>query len=189
MLAASNVVKMTTNFNRNCYITNQSYAFCKGGSDTGKLFAPASVDISLSDMGTFCSAMGDGRLACSGPYAGQPGDVNFGVSHAFPAMVSSITNAVHVVAGGGDTCALGKDGSASCWGLNFQGASGSGTIDPAATPVTLPFTNATQLVVGAEHACALLSDQRVLCWGGNEYGQISSPAGPPKFAPVEVQLQ
>jgi len=49
--------------------------------------------------------------------------------------VGSLTNVTHLSAGTSHACALLYDGSVKCWGYNFFGQLGNGTIVDSATPV------------------------------------------------------
>jgi hypothetical protein len=79
--------------------------------------------------------------------------------------VLSIPGAMHIAAGGTQSCALTTDGIVACWG------SPDGTIVASPTQVQLPMA-ATALSVGASHACAILIDGSVWCWGTNVFGEL-----------------
>jgi Regulator of chromosome condensation (RCC1) repeat len=90
-------------------------------------------------------------------------------------------SAVSIAAGFFDTCVVLSDGSVRCWGDNYYGELGIGTvtqtgIDGSATPVAvtgLP-TKAVSITAGSEHNCAVLSDGSVWCWGDNSSGQLGN---------------
>jgi alpha-tubulin suppressor-like RCC1 family protein len=78
--------------------------------------------------------------------------------------------AIAVSPTGTGACALGNDGTVTCW----PGGSLSGDYN-IADPVVIPdIDDATQLTVGGSHACVLREGGRVSCWGYNDDGQLGS---------------
>lgn len=93
-----------------------------------------------------------------------------------------------ISAGDGYTCALLRDGSARCWGLNEFGQLGDGTTltRPAAVPVQRLGGSAQALSAnGTRHACALVRGS-VTCWGSNNEGQLGVRQVAQSSAPVTV---
>jgi alpha-tubulin suppressor-like RCC1 family protein len=89
--------------------------------------------------------------------------------------------------GAAHTCALLADGTAKCWGNNYDGQLGDGTNTNKNTPVTVSgLTNAVAIAGGAAHTCALLSDGTAKCWGNNYYGQLGDGTFIDKNTPVTV---
>jgi alpha-tubulin suppressor-like RCC1 family protein len=89
--------------------------------------------------------------------------------------------------GAAHTCALLADGTAKCWGNNYDGQLGDGTFIDKNTPVTVSgLTNAVAIAGGAAHTCALLSDGTAKCWGNNYYGQLGDGTFIDKNTPVTV---
>ena len=78
--------------------------------------------------------------------------------------VTPVINEV-LSAGASHTCALQKDGTATCWGNNTDGK---------ATPPSGIFT---QISAGFGHTCALKTDSTINCWGKNNQGQATPPNG------------
>ena len=66
---------------------------------------------------------------------------------------------VSVSAGHYHTCAVRKDGSASCWGADRHGQS---------TPPKGEFVSVSS---GVSHTCGLKRDGSIVCWGSDTYGQ------------------
>jgi alpha-tubulin suppressor-like RCC1 family protein len=68
----------------------------------------------------------------------------------------------------------------SCWGSNFSGEVGVGTLALAATPVAIPppAGRTWAHVASADHeVCARAGDGSLWCWGDDWRGQISGTAG------------
>src|SRR5207249_4621082 len=80
-----------------------------------------------------------------------------------------VINAVAIGVGARHSCALGDDGTISCWGDNDFGQIGAGSaVVPAATKVAGTYE---ALAVGADHTCALTLDGVATCWGRNSEGE------------------
>jgi len=61
-----------------------------------------------------------------------------------------------------------------CWGDNFYGQIGDGTVIDRWVPVQLPsLSDATHIACGLYHSCALSVAGTVFCWGANGAGQVS----------------
>ncbi|MCC6503579.1 MAG: hypothetical protein IT362_10660 [Deltaproteobacteria bacterium] len=115
--------------------------------------------------------------------------------------VTGITTPNGAAAGYAHSCAALDDNTIRCWGENFDGQLGNGTVagfippDPSASatstivPVTVSgITAATQVVTGQFHSCALLLNGTVMCWGRNSSGQLGDGTGVVAATPVEVTL-
>ena len=90
-------------------------------------------------------------------------------------------------------CAL-VAGMVRCWGNNYGGELGGGSVtDPTVGTYERPtavsgLAGVTAIAAGWNHSCALLSGGAVRCWGKNHYGQLGTGdgVGPPAPAPVSV---
>lgn len=105
-----------------------------------------------------------------------------------PSLVSGVSTATDIAAGGAHTCAVLVGGHAACWGENDKGQLGDGTWNDNAHPTyVVNVTTAKTIACGADHSCALLNDGSVKCWGSNAYGQLGYGASPQKSAqPLDV---
>jgi alpha-tubulin suppressor-like RCC1 family protein len=94
-----------------------------------------------------------------------------------PVVVTGITDAIQVDAGGLSTCALRKTGRIMCWGDNSQGQLGIATTTKSSTvPVEVPgIVDAKRIALGAFFGCAILYDSTVSCWGSNYFGPLALP--------------
>jgi alpha-tubulin suppressor-like RCC1 family protein len=122
-----------------------------------------------------CARLQNGTVACWG--ANDFGQLGRGTTGSLPgpSLVSGITTAVQVAAGGEHSCAVLQNGTVACWGANDSGQLGNGTTTPSATPVQVSgITTATQVAAGDRHTCALLQGGTVDCWGDDFVGELGN---------------
>ncbi|MBX3313773.1 MAG: hypothetical protein KF906_05575 [Actinobacteria bacterium] len=93
-----------------------------------------------------------------------------------------------ITAGGGHTCALLTNGTAKCWGYNYDGRVGDGTTTNRLTPTTVTgLTGATAITAGGGgHSCALLTNGTAKCWGNNGSGQLGDGTTTNRLTPTTV---
>ena len=111
-------------------------------------------------------------------------------------------NAVGLVTGNWNTCAVGSDGLVYCWGRNGNGQIGNGQTStntcgnsghkckdvPTATSlIGNSGDDILSIAFGHQHACALLDTGDVECWGRNNAGQIGQGGGD-QSTPLPVNL-
>jgi alpha-tubulin suppressor-like RCC1 family protein len=85
------------------------------------------------------------------------------------------------------TCALTSGGGVVCWGQNFRGALGDGTMTNRSVPVTVRgLAGVTAVAAGGDHTCALTSEGAVRCWGWNGWGQLGDGTLTQRSTPVAV---
>jgi alpha-tubulin suppressor-like RCC1 family protein len=80
------------------------------------------------------------------------------------------------------TCAVKTDGTAWCWGQNFYGTTGDGTLIERQTPVQVTVLGATiaQISAFADNTCAVRTDGTVWCWGTPYPRTYMNPTGTPE---------
>ena len=93
--------------------------------------------------------------------------------------------AVAVDPGGAHTCALTGDGDLRCWGWNFHGQLGDGTVDSRLEPTAIELSHVAAFALGGNHTCAV-SESNVMCWGLNDSGQLGNGGTETSLAPVPV---
>jgi alpha-tubulin suppressor-like RCC1 family protein len=86
---------------------------------------------------------------------------------------ATVMHASSVTTGGAFACALTADGQALCWGSNFSGQLGVGTIggqNPVPRPVQADLSFQS-LSASSSHVCGLTADGTAYCWGSNNSGE------------------
>lgn len=132
-----------------CTLTDGSIA-CSGAGNRGQLgdamtmstVMPVDVggitDAVVIAAGGFvsCAVMASGDAACWGDnYYGQIGDGSEVTNRSSPSMVVGLVDAVSIATGGQHSCGVRRNGGVKCWGPNFYGELGNGTVEPSRTPV------------------------------------------------------
>jgi alpha-tubulin suppressor-like RCC1 family protein len=142
---------------------------------------------------TTCTVISDGTIKCWGnDGAGRLGIGSENVNQNEPVTVSSINDAIQVMAGYQHSCAVLDNGSAKCWGWdNYFQLGDGGELGVAQTnqltPVNvLNITTATTITAGEDYSCALLSGGTIQCWGKGELGQLGNGTNDTVTSPVTV---
>ena len=92
---------------------------------------------------------------------------------SIPVKVENINDATAITAGDRHTCALHQDGTVSCWGQNWYGQLGSGTLRNLVTPAKVAgIADAVAIAAGSSHTCAIQESGTISCWGNNDQEQL-----------------
>jgi titin len=181
----SNVVSISAGGDHSCAVMGDGTARCWGqdGWTTG---TPVPIVVSgLSNAmsvstGQYhsCFVLGDGTAQCRGfNSSGQLGDGSSGsgVPVLVPVVVSGLSNVVSITAGGNHSCAVLRDQTVRCWGLNSSGQLGNGSTTSSSVPVVVSgLSNVVSISAGSAHSCAVLADGTARCWGFNSSGQLGN---------------
>jgi alpha-tubulin suppressor-like RCC1 family protein len=136
------------------------------------VFADADFTVPLTDVtklalgtGRTCALRTDARAWCWGDnFFGDFGTGEWGVSVAFPPVVTDLTEIVDISLGW-STCAIRKDASLWCWGVWHDGPS-------AIVPVESPWVDQAIGLPDKDPYCVLAMGGKPMCRGRNEYGQV-----------------
>jgi alpha-tubulin suppressor-like RCC1 family protein len=137
-----------------------------------------------------CIVTGSGGMQCWGENKyGQLGD---GTTQKQPAPVAVTGlggSVVMIAAGWNQTCGVLTDGVLKCWGWNFYGQLGEGSMSNKRQPVAVQRLTGKTLAVsgGGGHTCALLDNGEIFCWGLNESGQLGDQTNLNSGFPVKVK--
>lgn len=192
-----------------CAVLASGAVQCWGANDSGQLGNGTNILESLTPVtvigidnatavaagaNSTCALLASGAVKCWGSnWYGQLGDGTGGPDgsnrsgSSTPVFVTGISTATAITVGENHACALLSSGSAQCWGYNYNGQLGNGTVWTSNIPVDVSGLNgATRLAAGEEHTCALLSDGAMRCWGEGGDGQLGNRRTTNANVPVNV---
>jgi alpha-tubulin suppressor-like RCC1 family protein len=188
-----------------CVRTSGGEVLCWGNNDQGQLGAENDVEsraepkavggltggiAALAAKGGHACILSDsGEIQCwGGNKFGQLGDGTF-VGRSAPAPVTGLDGSITILAAGwSQTCAVLGDGRLKCWGWNFYGQLGEGSMANRNQPVDVIGLKGkvTAVAGGGGHTCAVLTTGQVFCWGFNENGQLGNQSNTDSSLPVKV---
>ena len=98
---------------------------------------------------------------------------------AKPVAVHGLAKVLTIASGYDHSCALLSTHTVDCWGLNYTGELGDGSINNGTTQPPVPvavkgLTSVTALSLGDDDSCALTSLEAVWCWGWNTWGELGN---------------
>jgi len=143
-----------------------------------------------------CALMASGGVKCWGyNWSGQLGDGTGGTGSisTTPVDVSGLSSGVTAISAGYlHTCALITSGGMKCWGDNWKGDLGDGTMTNRLTPVDVVdgsgglLSGVRGISAGGYHTCALMTSGGVKCWGYNATGALGDGTATDRTTPVDV---
>jgi alpha-tubulin suppressor-like RCC1 family protein len=128
-----------------------------------------------------CGVRSTGAAFCWGSNSyGELGDNSQNISRV-PVVVTGITDALELTAGGNHACARRTSGL-SCWG--FGQSIGDGTNVGKLVPTAVSTSTATSAITaGSDHTIARTSTNGLICWGRSSRGQCGDSAAFPASGP------
>jgi alpha-tubulin suppressor-like RCC1 family protein len=150
----------------------------------------AAVELT-SGFGFTCARLRGGAVRCWG--TGYNGELGSGRTEysSLPRRVDRLRSGVTAIAANGyHACAVTTSDEVKCWGSNFHGELGDGTMTGARyRPVRVKNLRAAEDVgVGLDHSCANLANGEIRCWGNNHNGQLGNGGdGPFSLSPSLVE--
>ncbi|MCB0915658.1 MAG: hypothetical protein H6525_00940 [Actinobacteria bacterium] len=197
------VTELAAGYHHTCASIAGSQVKCWGENYSGQLGDGTSTDrtIPVTTLGVTgvtglaagdyhtCAVLNAGSVRCWGDNsAGQLGAGGTIASATTAVPTVGIADAVGITAGRGHSCALAADGSARCWGYNFDGQVGDGTTTERSTPVVVGgLAGALVIDAGVAHTCAVVGSGQVMCWGANGSGQLGNGGTIPSLTPVATR--
>lgn len=189
-----------------CALLADGRARCWGENDSGQLGDGTTIDrpfpvavVGVADAlaivgGSLhtCAVVAGGAVLCWGDNSqGQLGNgtrsdsATATVAGGGPGGVSGRK----ITAGGGHTCAVRGNGTASCWGDNGSGQLGDGSATSRLTPTAvIGLANSVAVAAGGAHTCSLLAGGGISCWGRNDDGQLGDGTSTTRLEPQPVGL-
>lgn len=146
-------------------------------ADAGRANAPMTGATQLAVGGYHtCAVTASGGVQCWG--WNRYGQLGTGTTADSPVAIDVAglgSGVVAVTAGDTHSCALMSGGGVKCWGDNFQGQLGNGTLGGSLYAVdVVGLSGAIAIAAGNVHTCALTGAGGVKCWGNNYYGQLGN---------------
>jgi alpha-tubulin suppressor-like RCC1 family protein len=191
----SDAIEVVGGYHHTCALRATGAVVCWGKNNKGQLghgdtvTARSPVSVSgISDAVHLsagrehtCALRATKTVQCWGANeSGQLGN-NTTVASTVPVAVSILSNVASIASGYAHNCARMDDGSVlgtgsvRCWGANWNGQIGNGSLTNAKTPVLVSnVLDATEIATGDLHSCATRTGGVVACWGANWYGQIGN---------------
>jgi alpha-tubulin suppressor-like RCC1 family protein len=104
-----------------------------------------------------------------------------------PVELSANATFVDVAVGVGHGCALADDGHVWCWGENFSGQIGDGSLADTREPHMVAGLDGAVAIAAGFHSCALRTDGSVWCWGYGLGGALG-PGGLDETNPSPIRV-
>ena len=179
-----------------CGITRADVAYCWGDNRWGQLGAG---DVAYNDVSAArstpvvvagdaswsrvtagwqhtCAISSEGVTHCWGrnDIARQLGDDSDVTHRGIPAPVAASPQFVALTAGPLGTCGRASNGETWCWGGNYHGGLGDGSVVAEGTghPARVEGGPFIAITLGQAHSCALTRDRALWCWGDRSAGQF-----------------
>src|SRR5438105_2653057 len=201
-------VSLSAGGSHTCGLTAAGTAYCWGGNFYGQLgdgdTAESHLPVAVAGGHGFAAISAGATHTCAVTLTsvgycwgsdryGQVGDGS-GVDAmpmTSPAPVAGGLRFSAVTAGEGlHACGLTTTGELYCWGYNFYGELGDGSLidrsAPARVSTRLSFTTA---VAGGSHSCGRTKSVGLYCWGFNVVGQLGDGTMTNSAEPVRVADQ
>lgn len=150
------------------------------------------TQLSANDRAT-CGITPTGQLFCWGLDVGgndglycQAADIQAGCTHT-PMLISTPRAYKAMTSGSVHHCQQGLDDTLDCWGSNYWGQLGNGTMNPSSVPAPVAGGTAyTAFVALRGSTCALTTAGVAQCWGRGAEGEIGNGATQDALVPTTV---
>jgi alpha-tubulin suppressor-like RCC1 family protein len=204
VVLTSGVASISSGGDYTCAVTTSGGVKCWGWNYSGQLgdgtttyrYSPVDVVDLTSSIASVssgyshtCAVTSSGGVKCWGRnFEGQLGDGTYTYRNT-PVDVVGLSSSVYSISSGSDyTCAVTTSGGVKCWGSNYSGQLGDGTIINIYTPIgVVGLTSGIASVSsGGGHTCAVTTSGGVKCWGWNIEGQLGDGSDISRHTPDTV---
>lgn len=198
------IIAIDAGFQHNLAVRSDGLLFTWGGNPNGELGlgsvtagvtpptqVPNLTGVTAVSAGVFHSLAlrGDGTVWGWGQNTqGQLGIGNMTSPITVPSKSPTLSNMVHISAGGAHSLGVRNDGTAWSWGINLNGQLGNGASGASvATPVQVQtLHDAVSVAASSGNGFALTSDGSLWSWGSNSGGSLGNGSGVSAQIPVEM---
>jgi len=166
-----------------CAITNGGVTVCWGGNSFGELGAVTDtlflVPVAVGDTLSLAGLDAGGEQACALDAGAAVCWALMEIGEGYwyrrsPERVAPGHTFARISADYSTTCGLEASGAAWCWGSNWFGELGNGTVyQPSLPPVAVSGGHAfVDVTVGDGSVCGLEGTGAAYCWGNNSFGEL-----------------
>jgi alpha-tubulin suppressor-like RCC1 family protein len=200
----SGVAFVSASSDDTCAVTTAGGVKCWGFNYWGQLgngtTATSAIPVDVVGLGSgavsvsagysqSCAVTTGGGVKCWGyNVEGELGDGTTTKSTTPVDVVGLGSGVASISAGAGHSCAVNTAGAVKCWGWNFYGELGDGTITNSAIPVDVVGlgSGAVFISAGGNYTCAVTTAGAVKCWGYNYAGALGDGTITNSATPVDV---
>jgi len=198
------IVGGSAGLSHTCAVTDDGTLQCWGWNNSGQLGVdpstpsrakPARVEGVTkvkevgAGLGNTCVRLEDGTVACWGlDTDGELGDGTRVLFRSAPGPVSDIHTATQLSAGWIHACVRLADGTATCWGDDYNHTIGHVGGGDRLRPRKVSNIDAVDAIAAGRYStCALRKPTRVDCWGLNDAGEIGDGTTTSRLEPTPVR--
>ncbi|MBL8683018.1 MAG: hypothetical protein JNK05_27880 [Myxococcales bacterium] len=172
----NDAVHISAGHSHSCAVRRNGSVWCWGSNNLGQLGASPAAD------GPRVAA------ALAEPSTPPQHTAVTGAGSLVPIEIAGVRDAVQAGCGYGHTCALRRDGTVWCWGLNNYGQLGDGTRTHRLTPSAVPGLSNVRTLAVSDPSCAITMNGQALCWGNNSMRQTGLIDSAATLTPSPIRL-
>jgi alpha-tubulin suppressor-like RCC1 family protein len=197
VLTASCIVDVAVGASHSCALMEDGKVRCWGDGFGGALgdgsmqagFGVATAAPLEPARAIFAGSAQSAAISRSGELFTWGRDVGLTAIQLVPTRVPGLTNVENVMLGPQASCAVANH-RLYCWGDDFYGQLGDGSMTLSRTLRSIPFSaDVLSVGIGYSFACALLVNGEVWCWGKrNSEGQLGDDSTVGHFPPQKVPI-